>query len=215
MLKGSFAICESTPTATKLGAFRALVLACLLFAAGIGPATAASDETVRNFIERVNQASTDLLSADEKAEERCRSLLGWAFDVPAMAQYALGKAWDRATSAEREDFLAAFEGAISCRLSSPHAGLSRRDDELCRSKASGWRRPQGCKPLEPARCRGNLDLEIAAFGPVLAHSRRGDRWEQRLEQRTSRICRDSRCQSWRYQRGDRLYPQARRPWTIE
>ena len=112
MLKGSFAICESTPTATKLGEFRALVLACLLFAAGIGPATAASDETVRNFIERVNQASTDLLSAEEKAEERCRSLLGWAFDVPAMAQYALGKAWDRATSAKREDFLAAFEGAI-------------------------------------------------------------------------------------------------------
>jgi len=112
VLKGSFAICESTPTATKLGEFRALVLACLLFAAGIGPATAASDETVRNFIERVNQASTDLLSADEKAEERCRRLLGWAFDLPAMAQYALGKAWDGATSAEREDFLAAFEGAI-------------------------------------------------------------------------------------------------------
>jgi hypothetical protein len=29
-----------------------------------------------------------------------------------MAQYALGKAWDRATSAEREAFLAAFEDAI-------------------------------------------------------------------------------------------------------
>ena len=112
MLKGSFAICESTPTATKLGAFRALVLACLLFAAGIGPATAASDETVRNFVERVNEASTNLLLSEENATERCRILLGWAFDVPAMAQYALGGAWEQATSAEREDFLAAFEGAI-------------------------------------------------------------------------------------------------------
>ena len=112
MLKGSFAICESTATATKLGAFRALVLACLLFAAGIGPATAASDEPVRNFVERVNEDSTNLLSSEENATERCRILLGWAFDVPAMAQYAVGKAWDRATSAERETFLAAFEDAI-------------------------------------------------------------------------------------------------------
>jgi phospholipid transport system substrate-binding protein len=112
VLKGSFAICESTPNATKLGAFRALALACLLFAAGIGPATAASNETVRNFVERVNEDSTNLLSSEENATERCRSLLGWAFDVPAMAQYALGKAWGRATSAERETFLTAFEDAI-------------------------------------------------------------------------------------------------------
>ena len=147
MLKGSFAICESTPTATKLGAFRALVLACLLFAAGIGPATAASDETVRNFIERVNQASTDLLSADEKAERTVpppawlgvRSFRRWR-NMPSARPGTV----QRAPSART--FLAAFEGAISCRLSSPHAGLSRRDDELCRSKASGRRRPHGCKP---------------------------------------------------------------------
>ena len=112
MLKGSFAICESTTTATKLGAFRALVLACLLFAAGIGPATAASDETVRNFVERVNEASTNLLLSEENATERCRILLGWAFDVPAMAQYAVDKAWDRATSAERETFLAEYEARL-------------------------------------------------------------------------------------------------------
>jgi phospholipid transport system substrate-binding protein len=74
--------------------------------------TAAPDDDVRAFVERVNQASMGLLSSEENADERCRSLLGWAFDVPAMAQYALGKAWDGATSAEREEFLAAFEGAI-------------------------------------------------------------------------------------------------------
>jgi phospholipid transport system substrate-binding protein len=53
-----------------------------------------------------------LLSAEETANQRCRDLLGWAFDVPAMAQYALGKAWDRATSADRDAFLAAFEDEI-------------------------------------------------------------------------------------------------------
>jgi len=112
VLKGSFAICESTTTASKLGVLRALVLACLLFAPGLHLATAAADGSVRGFVERVNQASTDLLLVEENAHERCRSLLGWAFDVPAMAQYALGKAWDRATNADREAFLAAFEDAI-------------------------------------------------------------------------------------------------------
>jgi phospholipid transport system substrate-binding protein len=117
VLKGSFAICECTASATKLGAFclrgfRALVLACLLLAPSIRPATAAPDDSVRNFVERVNEASTNLLSAEENATERCRSLLGWAFDVPAMAQYALGRAWEQSTSAERESFLAAFEDAI-------------------------------------------------------------------------------------------------------
>jgi phospholipid transport system substrate-binding protein len=84
----------------------------LLLAPSIGPATADTKADVRAFVERVNQASTDLLLVEENADERCRNLLGWAFDVPAMAQYALGKTWDRATSAEREAFLAAFEGAI-------------------------------------------------------------------------------------------------------
>jgi phospholipid transport system substrate-binding protein len=117
VLKGSFAICQYTASATKLGAFclrgfRALVLACFFFIPDICPATAAPDADIRAFVERVNQASTDLLSSEEKADERCHSLLGWAFDVPAMAQYALGRAWEQSTSAEREEFLAAFEGAI-------------------------------------------------------------------------------------------------------
>jgi phospholipid transport system substrate-binding protein len=110
-----FAICGGTaarqPKSRSCGV-GTLVLACLLLAPSAWLATAAPNDDVRAFVERVNQASTDLLSSEEKADERCRNLLGWAFDVPAMAQYALSKTWDRATSAEREAFLAAFEGAI-------------------------------------------------------------------------------------------------------
>lgn len=117
MPRDLFAFGLRTASATGLRPFclfslRALVLACLLVAPSILPVTAAPDDDIRAFVERVNQASTDLLSSEETADERCRTLLGWAFDVPAMAQYALGKTWDRATSAEREEFLAAFEGAI-------------------------------------------------------------------------------------------------------
>ena len=134
MLKGSFAICESTPTATKLGAFRALVLACLLFAPGIGPATAASDETVRNFVERVNHASTDLLSrenADRTVPQSARLGLRRAGDGPICPWRGLGPGNERGA----RGLLGRVRGRDRRRLSSPHAGLSRRDDELCRSKA--------------------------------------------------------------------------------
>jgi phospholipid transport system substrate-binding protein len=114
-VKGRFEICADAaarPTASCVIGLRALVLAYLLLAANTWTAAAATDELVRNFVERVNEASTDLLSSDETADQRCRSLLGWAFDVPAMAQYALGKAWDKVSSADREAFLAAFEDGI-------------------------------------------------------------------------------------------------------
>ena len=86
-----------------------LVLACLLSA----PSTAAqSEDSVRNFVERVNHASTTLLPSESGATQKCRSLLAWAFDVPAMAQYALGTAWNKATSTERRAFLTVFQDEI-------------------------------------------------------------------------------------------------------
>jgi phospholipid transport system substrate-binding protein len=117
VFEGSSAVYGRLTGTTKLRALcfcrvRALALACLLLAPNTWAAAAGSDESARNFVERVNQASTDLLSSEENADERCRSLLGWAFDVPAMAQYALGKAWEKASSADREAFLAAFKDGI-------------------------------------------------------------------------------------------------------
>jgi phospholipid transport system substrate-binding protein len=91
---------------------RALALACMLVAPNSCPAAAASDDSIRDFVERVNQASTDLVSSDEKADERCRNLLSWAFDVRAMAQYALGEAWNKASGDDREAFLSAFTDGI-------------------------------------------------------------------------------------------------------
>jgi len=73
---------------------------------------AASDDSVRNFVDRMNDASTALLSSESNATLRCRRLLGGAFDVPGIARHALGKAWDQSTSAERQAFLAAFEDEI-------------------------------------------------------------------------------------------------------
>jgi phospholipid transport system substrate-binding protein len=71
-----------------------------------------SKESVRGFVEKVNQASMELVSTKENSDQRCRELLDWAFDVPAMGQYALGQAWDRATDADHSAFLAAFEDGI-------------------------------------------------------------------------------------------------------
>jgi phospholipid transport system substrate-binding protein len=71
-------------------------------------------DSVRAFVERVNAASVDFFSSGSEAEarERARALLAWAFDVPAMAEEALGRAWGTATEEERRQFLEAFEEEI-------------------------------------------------------------------------------------------------------
>jgi phospholipid transport system substrate-binding protein len=77
------------------------------------PATAAEDDNdaIRAFVEKVNEASVGFFASGSEADarERCRALLAWAFDVPAMGKEALGRAWDTATEQEREEFLQAFE----------------------------------------------------------------------------------------------------------
>ena len=42
--------------------------------------------------------------SEADARERCRALLAWAFDVPAMGKDALGRAWDKTTEEERTEF---------------------------------------------------------------------------------------------------------------
>jgi phospholipid transport system substrate-binding protein len=97
--------------------FLALILAWL-----VTPAVAAEKDTndaMRAFVEKVNEASVGFFSSGSEADarERCRALLAWAFDVPAMGKEALGRAWNKATEKERKEFLQAFEeGIISAYL---------------------------------------------------------------------------------------------------
>jgi ABC-type transporter MlaC component len=92
---------------------RALFLALVLVL--LGPSAIAGEketkDSIRTFIERVNQASVSFFSSGSEADarERCRALLAWAFDVPAMGKEALGRAWDKATEEERKEYLEAFE----------------------------------------------------------------------------------------------------------
>jgi ABC-type transporter MlaC component len=95
---------------------RALFLAVILV--WLGPIAIAEEEetadSIRTFIERVNEASVGFFSSGSEADarERCRALLAWAFDVPAMGEKALGQAWDNATVEERKTFLQAFEDEV-------------------------------------------------------------------------------------------------------
>jgi ABC-type transporter MlaC component len=75
------------------------------------PVAAASEDSIRAFVERVNEASVSFFSSGSEADarERCRALLAWAFDVPAMGKDALGRTWEKTTEEERREFLRAFE----------------------------------------------------------------------------------------------------------
>lgn len=89
---------------------RVIALAWSLLASS-PPVVAASEDSIRAFVERVNEASVSFFSSGSEADarERCRALLTWAFDVPAMGKDALGRAWDKTTEEERREFLRAFE----------------------------------------------------------------------------------------------------------
>jgi phospholipid transport system substrate-binding protein len=91
----------------------ALFLLFLLLPSAIAAQNDA-DDSIRNFIDRVNETSMNFFSSgtDKDARERCRSLLAWAFDVPVMAKEALGSTWDKITDEERKKFLDAFEEDI-------------------------------------------------------------------------------------------------------
>jgi phospholipid transport system substrate-binding protein len=95
----------------------AVFLASFAFLIASPIATAAESESrdaVRAFVEKVNSASMSFFASGSEADasERCRQLLSWAFDVPAMAEYVLGKAWATASGEDRKEFLQAFEDEI-------------------------------------------------------------------------------------------------------
>lgn len=91
-----------------------LFIALIWFAAPAIAAEKATEESIRAFVEKVNEASVQFFSSgsEDEARERARALLAWAFDIPAMAEEALGRAGDTATADERREFLDAFQEKV-------------------------------------------------------------------------------------------------------
>ena len=94
--------------------YRLLLIVLAWSLLGSTPVAAASEDAIRAFVERVNETAVGFFASGSEAEarERCRALLAWAFDVPAMGQDALGRTWDKTTEKERTEFLQAFEEDI-------------------------------------------------------------------------------------------------------
>ena len=101
------------------GGMRVFLVACAIgltaqLTASVVSAENKPDEAVRRFVEQVNGASMEFFSSgsDKDAREKCRQLLSWAFDVPAMGEHVLGKAWAGVSEEDRKEFLEAFEDEI-------------------------------------------------------------------------------------------------------
>ncbi len=174
-----------------------LVFACLATPSLAEPAS--DDDAIRSFIEKVNVASTSFFVSGSEADarQRCRDLIAWAFDVPAMGKQVLGKAWDKATPEEREEYMQAFEDEVVSaylrRMRPPGTTLSyigRRPpvggDQLAASRRSTpgkadqtwiwWMRPDGQSwRVVDLLLDGHsaLNAEIQEYANVLA-SNNGD-----------------------------------------
>jgi phospholipid transport system substrate-binding protein len=107
------ATCDRSKSAEPVARFMPTLLLAFVLTWVVVPATAAEDDNdaIRAFIEKVNEASVGFFASGSEADarERCRALLAWAFDLPAMGKDALGRTWNTATEEEREEFLQAFE----------------------------------------------------------------------------------------------------------
>jgi len=104
--------CDRSKSAEPVALLVSALLLALVLAWLAAPAAAEDgNDAIRAFVEKVNEASVGFFASGSEADarERCRALLAWAFDVPAMGQDALGRAWNTATEAERREFLQAFE----------------------------------------------------------------------------------------------------------
>ena len=81
-----------------------------LGACPVHSAPAEPSDAVRQFVEQVNRTSMTFLVRLRRRRPRShRSLLASSFDVPAMAEFALGKAWGSASEEDRKAYLRTFE----------------------------------------------------------------------------------------------------------
>jgi phospholipid transport system substrate-binding protein len=125
-----------------------LVAACLFQ----GPALAAEEgeetkASIRAFVERVNEASMNFFAggSEDDARERVRALLASSFDVPGMAEYALARAWEKASPEQREELLEAFrEEIVTAYLRRMHAPGTKLE-------FVGHRKPVGEEHLAASR----------------------------------------------------------------
>ena len=92
-----------------------LFLLCTL---GIAPAVAAKSagSFLTDLTDRAAAQLTEPGLAEAEKKLRFRSLLMEAFDLPEIGRFVLGRYWRRADSAQRSDFLDAFEAVMLHRL---------------------------------------------------------------------------------------------------
>jgi phospholipid transport system substrate-binding protein len=95
-----------------IGAALALIL-IVVSAVGTRPAVAAADPAT--FIKNLGESALAQLQTDTSAQEReayFRKLFVENFDVPAIGRFVLGRYWNSATPAQRDEFLKLFEDLI-------------------------------------------------------------------------------------------------------
>lgn len=109
-------ICEICTLSVLRSPRLALILVAWLVSIPVVPTLAQSEPTIIAFVDRVIAASSAIVAtasrSEEAARQECDKLMGWAFDVPGMAQFVLGGGWKKATANERNTFRAGFEKLI-------------------------------------------------------------------------------------------------------
>lgn len=112
---------------------RRTLLIGLIVTAGLAwsPASEAgpAEDSARGFVKSLAERALGTLKADMPKPERDKQfhqILAEGFDIPAIARFSMGGYWDKASEAERQEYLKLFQDLVvqtySARLASVYNG---------------------------------------------------------------------------------------------
>ncbi|MFN0042494.1 MAG: phospholipid-binding protein MlaC [Alphaproteobacteria bacterium] len=107
-----------------------ILLVCAALGALAGPVNAGpAEDSARVFVKSLADRALSTLKSDVSKQDRDRqfhAILAEGFDVPAIARFSLGAYWEKASEADRQEYLKLFQDLIvqtySARLSSVYNG---------------------------------------------------------------------------------------------
>lgn len=102
------------------------VLVMLLAVCGVAPRPADAQSAAIAYVQQLGDRAimelTDKSVSDQERVKRMRALLTESFDVPQVSRFVLGTYWNRATDAEKSEFMKLYEIVVA----HTYAGLFKK-----------------------------------------------------------------------------------------
>lgn len=163
---------------------------CLCLAMAAAPLTASAGPATDLIRELADKAIQTLAETDDNLaarERRLRPILADGFDMPQIAKFTLGRYWNRANEAQRQDYVAAFSQFVVATYARRFGGYSGETLEIISEREMGpkdvavvTRIVRGANPPIEAEWRVRVDdgpakvIDVVVEGVSMSVTQRAD-----------------------------------------